>query len=966
MKNNIKLPFLLTILALVLLLISCPASPPSIQDSDSSLYQKPATPVNVQATNGYDGMIRLTWDPVEDVDGYIIMGCRSSEFDKGLSQLDIVSGADTGIYTYDSASRNVDVNQTYIFSVSSYKIYNKTERVRSDNSEFTEGSFAPSELAFHSIINDYYVYLYWMSPTLFRQYATGEGSVLYDADFSLSYGMSSEPVSSWTTLTELDNNSGTTPWLSQRIETNKLKQDNEYSFHVTMEIKDTEGNVISSITSEDVSFKVVSNMGTSPVDDLKASTTELDGIHLSWTIPEWTKGATRANSYFNIERSRNGSGSWELLVDESTNLMHSPLIEETADGLSFVDTDVVAGDSYVYRVKNTAVDEKNNKYTHVESMFIPSNAGSLYSINIVSAAGEWTPDPGNPNAADVSMTWEWDTELKEGLSWKLTRIETRVDDKTESEVPLDSAVMSGNRLTINFRESIDEDDLSYRRYSYTLSLMSGGRLFGEYGNVSFPAGSRLSLGNTLDAVNTEGLDKIILSWNKDGIIEGFSYSYRWKAADGSWSVVPISDAASGSAEFSRPDGNEAEFYFQLMAGDVPVSAVLEHWFLTPVWNVEATKGSVEDRITVSWEKNPGADGYEIFYSPSAAGPFESTGVEEYGNLTSSTFRHESGYFNVRAYSIGSDGEKIYTELGKTSESTGSNAFGETLAANYGYAFNSEPSVELSTDDGTYFRDNFIFRIKADQSHYSYRVSIGTDVIEFSTEDILKGSYDAGKAAVAYSNGNIEISTDDFMGTLSNGLTLNEVITVSAASSDNKLSAAVRFDDDIRRGLSDTEVINQVNSILYKGLHAANDFFTNNDWWGSVGVGDSETYEGNKITVENCSGTSGFIIYRPANNGSAKLDGYESLPYAGKLFTNNYAIELTVAEDKGGFLGRDDLLSLVSGSITLELSEIDSKYKPYSVRYANVYVDHSQGTYYVSVDGRESEGINAGSVAVKPY
>ena len=71
--RKIKQLYVVTLILLVcVFFVSCPASPSNIEDSGSSLYQKPLTPQNVKATNGYDGLIRITWDPVEDVDGYII------------------------------------------------------------------------------------------------------------------------------------------------------------------------------------------------------------------------------------------------------------------------------------------------------------------------------------------------------------------------------------------------------------------------------------------------------------------------------------------------------------------------------------------------------------------------------------------------------------------------------------------------------------------------------------------------------------------------------------------------------------------------------------------------------------------------------------------------------------------------------------------------------------------------------
>ena len=963
--------FLLFLLIVSIVLTACPASPPNIEDSDSSLYQKPETPQNVKATNGYKDVIRITWDPVEDVDGYIILGCRSSDFDKGLTQFDIVSGATSSIYTFDATKSNVDVNQSYIFSVVSYKIYNNTERVRSDNSIYTEGSFAPSELSFHAIINDYYVYLYWMSPTLYRQYYTGGNELLYDAEFTVSYGLSSEPVSAWRTITSVDNNSGVIPWLSQRFETNNLEQKKEYSFHVTMNIKDEAGSTVSSITSSDVTFTALSNMGTTPINDLTATTDEIDGIHLSWTLPPWNGKENPDNSYFTIERAISGTNNWEVLVDEADGLVHSKDIsydsEEQTYRYSYIDENVEAGDKFIYRVQNTAVDEKNNRYTHTESMFVPSNEGCLWALEVSSINGTWTPSADNPNSADVSISWDINSDLKPGLSWKLTRIETDKDGgERESEVDAEFTT-SDKKVTVNFKETLSEEDLSYREYSYHLSVYStGNKLFGEYGEAAFAVEPQQTLGNTLTAINGEDLNKIILTWMPEGVIEGKEYSYGWKTQNEStWHKEAFDITAVEYVEFTRPEGMDNEFSFQLFANDKPASGIITQWFLTPVWDVQATKGTVDDRITVSWERNPGADGYEIFYSSSGSeGTFTKSVSEEYGNKTSSTFSHEAGYFNVKAYSYGLDGKtKLYTEVGKVAEGETETAFGDNVPVNYGYVFNTEPSIEINNVDGSYFRDNLLFEIVSDLSHYRYSITIGDVIsISFNTKDIDDGvNHEIENANVIYRNGIIEVSTDNFIGTLNNNLTITEDITVKATNSDAKNTTSENF-RNIRRGLSNIEAISQVNKILYKGLHDANDSFDNHDWWDYR----APSYTGTNIKVTGCADTSGFVIYRPKYNGSVSVDGYNVSNALGSISTHSSGVELTVAEDSDGFLGVDNLLSLVSGSVSLNLSSVDSHYKSYTVRYSNVYVNHSEGNYYVTVDGKESNAIPVTDVEQKPY
>lgn len=979
---------LLLILIVSIFFTACPASPPNIEDSDSSLYQKPETPQNVKATNGYKDVIRITWDPVEDVDGYIILGCRSSDFGKGLTQFDIVSGATASTYTFDATKSNVDVNQSYIFSVVSYKIFNNTDRVRSDNSIYTEGSFAPSELSFHAIINDYYVYLYWMSPTLYRQYYTGGNELLYDAEFSVSYGLSSSPVSEWKTINEVDNNSGVTPWLSQRFETNNLEQTKEYSFHVTMNIKDETGSTVSSITSDDVSFTALSNMGTTPINDLTASTDEIDGIHLSWTLPPWTGTATPENSYFTIERAVSGTDNWEVLIDEADGLVHSKSITNTLIKekytYTFIDKDVEAGDKFIYRVQNTAVDEKNNRYTHTESQFEPSNEGSLWALAVSSIKGTWTPSADNPNSADVSISWDINSDLKDGLSWKLTRVETDKDGE-ERESNVDAGFITADKkVTVDFTETLSEDDLSYREYSYYLSVYSNGdKLFGEYGEAVFAAEPQQTLGNTLTAINGEDLNKIIITWMPEGVIDGKAYSYGWKTDSGKWEYVEFDIDAADYIEFDRPEGKNNKFTFQLFADGEPVSGSITQWFITPVWDVSATKGTVDDRITVSWVGNPGADGYEIFYSPSGSeGTFTESVSEEYGDRTSSTFRHEEGYFNVKAYSYGLDGKtKLYTDVGTVAEGETKTAFGDNVPANYGYAFNTDPDIEINNVDGSYFRNNVIFEIVPDLSHYRYSITIGDGIsISFSTEDIDDGiNHEIENADVIYRNGIIEVSTDDFVGTLNNNLTISEDISVEAINSDANNTASENF-RDVRRGLSNIEVISQVNKILYEGLHAANDSFVEHDWFGSwsdififgwQANGNQQIYQpnGNTIIISNSYNNNNSLSSSPDHDGYASFDGYGVDTIHGSLTTEYANIVLISRNDEhglAGFLGVDYLDKIESGSVSLDLSSADSRYKTYSVRCSNVYVDHSEGNYYVTVDGRESEAISATNVEQRPY
>ena len=99
---------LLLILIVSIFFTACPASPPNIEDSDSSLYQKPETPQNVKATNGYKDVIRITWDPVESAEGYKIVR--------------VINGADSNTIDNHTATtyKDTDVKSGYTYA---YKVY---------------------------------------------------------------------------------------------------------------------------------------------------------------------------------------------------------------------------------------------------------------------------------------------------------------------------------------------------------------------------------------------------------------------------------------------------------------------------------------------------------------------------------------------------------------------------------------------------------------------------------------------------------------------------------------------------------------------------------------------------------------------------------------------------------------------------------------------------------------------------
>ena len=147
-----------------------------------------------------------------------------------------------------------------------------------------------------------------------------------------------------------------------------------------------------------------------------------------------------------------------------------------------------------------------------------------------------------------------------------------------------------------------------------------------------------------------------------------------------------------------------------------------------------------------------------------------------------------------------------------------------------------------------------------------------NAIEFETKDVMDGkTHNIANGSVIYKDNIFEVSTENFIGTLNEDLLLDESVSAVTCNGNSSLSSSDSF-RNVRRGLSEIEIIEQVNKILSVGLHEANDSFLEHDWWGSwsdvfilgwVANGDQQTYPENGVLA------NGILVTNSSGNNNRK-------------------------------------------------------------------------------------------------
>ena len=355
MRKLIKLARNILFALCTMLIVSCPATPSQPPNSGTIPYEKPDAPSNVKATRGQNDSLIISWDPVDNANLYIIYGVSASDF--GTRPMEVYAETNSTSYTFKaddrgsttSTGRVFNSNESYIFSVCAWVNYGSSsmDNILSENSDYVEGCFAPTELEMYAVITYDSLLMYWSVGNLFSTLNNASDPVpLYTPEFILEY--KEENAAEWKQLRAEDYQAGLEPWYFESVDLDTAEYNLEYGktyiFRVSMqiieEIASGEGEEPSKVeilpeplVSEEKHVLIDTSLIPDPVENLTASAgIYADEIEVSWTIPAWGLDVSRANSYFRVQRSIAGASNWVDLVDEISAEEQSGSIEAVQPG----------------------------------------------------------------------------------------------------------------------------------------------------------------------------------------------------------------------------------------------------------------------------------------------------------------------------------------------------------------------------------------------------------------------------------------------------------------------------------------------------------------------------------------------------------------------------------------------------------------------------------------------------------
>ena len=530
-----KLSYILAIL-IVILFSSCPATPPSIPPSGLKPHRAPDIPQNVKVTSGLRDKLIVSWDAVENADSYRVFYVDAGNPSGKEMPLtaNAVTGTSVSVDLTSNYKADLSSGTSYYFYVTAYRAIDG-ELLVSSPSLYVEGAIAPhgEDIFYHGYITKTMINLYWNCSTLFS--VDDPERMLYGADFSIEYRIKGE--NSWIPIDRKTGNETDGPWLNEVLNLNRWPQNTTLEFQIKAEITASDGSK-SQVTSNTLEVLVSNDKTPSAVENVTYTKGDsVDGITISWNIPEWT-GILEpggANSYFKIERAESGSSDFETLVDEISSAVHDEKISRSSDGIcSFVDNDVDVGKRYIYRIVNAAKEE-GLMYVQNEEEYYLSGEAYLFDDPEVTYA---IATINKVNSASANITFTWNYGEKYDLEWKIERTVTHSNDTIAPTVSLlDLSINdSESGCSASFTETVScfscED--SRHEYSYRLTLMR------KDGEAYWKSGTDFTL--TSDNGATIADNKLELK--TEPIIENLQVTERLGKIELKWEIIELETPVS--------------------------------------------------------------------------------------------------------------------------------------------------------------------------------------------------------------------------------------------------------------------------------------------------------------------------------------------------------------------------------------------------------------------------------------
>ncbi len=528
MRKYIKLCVTALLVSIITLLVSCPATPPSLPSSNDRPYLTPATPQNLRVQSGLQNSFVLEWDKVDSADWYVVeyaSADQPSEFtmvSSGIRNNRLTITGRNGV-----GGMNIDPDESYFFSVKAVASYG-TERRESMPSDIVEGAMAPETIQFLVFPTVRDVTLVWHSPNQLGY----DGEKLYEATYTLQYRQSGS--ANWEHEIELDDDKDT-----YEISNNDFSSENsDYDFQIYMEIGEenpvkVESEIISATLSEDYTPDAIS--------DIEIESGRSDYIGLSWTLPaNWRlMTITREICYFTIER-KSADSDWKKIVDEVTDGQSASIEVKAGDGsaespleFSYEDKSAIPGETYQYRINYTVMPIPGDDTVYYESNTDQAieKEGKLFYPEVEEENLDASYKSEGPAQSAVTLSFPADNATLDetlGLRWGVQRSVMHPSSE-EAEISIvDNPVLSGSVFTFTEILNYTEDDSAEEHtYSYNLVLLKAdGSVYADFGTFISDETLKLSVPQIINSVITSPnnrVERIELHWSEN-VYEGLDRS----------------------------------------------------------------------------------------------------------------------------------------------------------------------------------------------------------------------------------------------------------------------------------------------------------------------------------------------------------------------------------------------------------------------------------------------------------
>ena len=587
--------FSLSIVLFILLISSC-----KIPDTE---FMRPAAPTGINATNGYDGVIMLTWNEVDDAIAYSVWKIPSAQYE-GISSESIDETDD--VYTwltgkqfecltetpYASYTDIVSQSGAYVYAVVSIKEDGSGSYLYSVPSEYEEGSSitADESIAIEAVGTDSFIDISWLVPNMYSVLSDNEQILYDDCLFTVSYRKATE--AEWHIAADGIRET------SYQIDNASLSLDADADYRIMIEGQIFEdGSEINTIASPVYAVRTDSRPYPVAMKSVSVSQgTIRTGIEITWEYPDIPESIQELyQSGYQIERL-NADNQWTVVLSAD---------KYVPGETTWIDSTAESNKQYSYRVRFCYVSKDD------DSVIMQSDADP---ITEASEKGwkTWVPADISVIAGDIKgmapalsrnieISWTYDVPEEDGSSWKI-----RISNWSQLTGNVSKRELNINAPFDTFYISVEDD--AYHYFTFELVHIVNGEeiAYGVSGDenesISFnqKAASLLSFAASDDLV-----DAIKLEWTfADGVTLAPETVVRISEDDGDYlPITAISSNGNGSYSYVHSVDDTDSHSYRISVNEVFFDEVATGKVLKTPSEIHATDGEYNDRIIVTFDSS---------------------------------------------------------------------------------------------------------------------------------------------------------------------------------------------------------------------------------------------------------------------------------------------------------------------------------------------------------------------------